>query len=285
VLVHKQPHDVWRIDYQLQAGEDPELAVSPEQVLPRVASLLAMMGETAAWSPIWISLYKANALSLERYRHGRVFFMGDAAHLLPIFGVRGANSSIDDADNLAWKLAAVIKGQAADRLLDSYCSERVAAAKENRLHGTKSTAFMAPPNFADELMRTAVLSLAEQHPKVRALINPRQTTPITYAESALNSGEAPQHGPRLGEVLREMPLADGQYLTQCVQGFTLLCVDAPHLTEPVLGLPLPSLAPAYSAGYYLVRPDGHLCAYFLPNTAGLSQKLQTALQQAQGFPP
>ncbi|HNY45522.1 MAG TPA: FAD-dependent monooxygenase, partial [Casimicrobium sp.] len=190
VLVHKQPDNVWRIDNQLQDGEDPEEAVKPENVMPRVESLLAMMGETSAWKPIWITVYKANALTLEEYRHGRVLFAGDAAHLVPIFGVRGANSGIDDADNLAWKLAYVIKGVASDALLDSYSSERVAAAHENLSYGTKSTEFMAPPSFAFDLMRKAVLSLAAKHEGVRSLINPRQTSAIAYTTSPLNAALA-----------------------------------------------------------------------------------------------
>jgi 3-(3-hydroxy-phenyl)propionate hydroxylase len=94
VLVHKQPRNVWRIDYQLREGEDPEAAIQPEHVAPRVQSLLDMMGETAPWKLIWTGLYKANALTLDRYRQGRVLLAGDAAHLLPIFGVRGANSGM-----------------------------------------------------------------------------------------------------------------------------------------------------------------------------------------------
>jgi len=89
-----------------------------------VQSLLDMMGEKASWSPVWITIYKANALSLERYRHGRVLFAGDAAHLVPIFGVRGANSGIDDADNLAWKLIEVLQGRAGAELLQTYDRER-----------------------------------------------------------------------------------------------------------------------------------------------------------------
>jgi 3-(3-hydroxy-phenyl)propionate hydroxylase len=211
VLVHKQPNNVWRIDYQLREDEDPEAAIKPENVMPRVESLLAMMGETGDWRPIWMGIYKANALTLERYRHGRVLFAGDAAHLVPIFGVRGANSGIDDADNLAWKLAFVVKGLASDRLLDSYSEERVAAARENLIHGTKSTEFMAPPSFAFDLMRRAVLGLAVEHPEVRSLINPRQTSAITYADSRLNA--APEAsaafaaGPVPGAVLAECPVS------------------------------------------------------------------------------
>ncbi|WP_062638759.1 FAD-dependent oxidoreductase [Caballeronia arationis] len=210
VLVHKQPDNVWRIDYQLRDGEDAEQAVKPENVFPRVQSLLDMMGERGDWAPIWITIYKANALTLESYRHDRVLFGGDAAHLVPIFGVRGANSGIDDADNLAWKLAFVVQGLASEGLLDSYSSERVFAAHENLSYGTKSTEFMAPPSFAFELMRKAVLSLAIKHERVRSLINPRQTSAITYNASPLNAPETMSSaftaGPVPGAVLPECPL-------------------------------------------------------------------------------
>jgi 3-(3-hydroxy-phenyl)propionate hydroxylase len=167
------------------------------------------MGETAPWNPIWIGIYKANALTLENYRHKRVLFAGDAAHLVPIFGVRGANSGIDDADNLAWKLAFVVKGLASERLLDSYSVERVAATHENLSYGTKSTEFMAPPSFAFDLMRRAVLSLAVKHPSLSSLINPRQTSAITYATSPLNvivRAEEFECGPVPGQPLPECPV-------------------------------------------------------------------------------
>jgi 3-(3-hydroxy-phenyl)propionate hydroxylase len=170
-----------------------------------------MMGETADWSPVWIGLYKANALTLDRYRHGRVLLAGDAAHLVPIFGVRGANSGIDDADNLAWKLAFVVKGLAGDELLETYSEERVGAAHENLSYGTRSTEFMAPPSFAFQLMREAVLGLAVGHPGVRSLINPRQTSAIAYRGARLNApaddDAAFAAGPAAGAVLPECPLA------------------------------------------------------------------------------
>jgi 3-(3-hydroxy-phenyl)propionate hydroxylase len=183
-------------------------------------------------------MYKAHALSLEKYRHGRVMFAGDAAHLVPIFGVRGANSGIDDADNLAWKLAFVVKGLASESLLDSYSDERVFATKENLSYGTKSTEFMAPPSFAFELMRKAVLTLAADNSQVRSLINPRQTVNITYEGSPLNSrsDQSKQFasGPGPGAVLWECPtqlvnaegVRDG-YLTDLIHpNFTLLCFTA-----------------------------------------------------------
>lgn len=186
LLMHRQPDDVWRIDYQLRADEDPIEAVKPENVLPRVKSHLDMIGETEPWECLWISLYNAKCLSLEDYRNGRVFFAGDAAHLVPIFGVRGLNSGLDDVSSLVWKLAHVIQGKAPESLLDSYSIERVAATQENIAYGAKSTEFMAPPNWAFELMRTATLRLAPVEKAVASLINPRQSTPIVYSTSPLN---------------------------------------------------------------------------------------------------
>ncbi|MDM7943031.1 MAG: FAD-dependent monooxygenase [Hydrogenophaga sp.] len=187
ILMHRQPDDVWRIDYQIRDDEDPQEAVKPENVLPRVQSHLAMIGENEPWEPLWISIYNAKCLTLPSYRHGRVVFAGDAAHLVPIFGVRGLNSGLDDAGNLAWKLARVVRGQSPHGLLDSYSTERVHATRENIAFGAKSTEFMAPPNFAFKLMREATLRLAEGDAQVRSLINPRQSTPINYPGSPLNA--------------------------------------------------------------------------------------------------
>src|SRR3546814_14838913 len=97
--MHRQPDNVWRIDYQIGDDEDAEAAVRPENVLPRVQSHLDMIGETAPWKPLWISMYNAKCLTLDSYRHGRVLFAGDAGHLVPIFGVRGLNPGLDDAGN------------------------------------------------------------------------------------------------------------------------------------------------------------------------------------------
>ncbi|WLI90741.1 FAD-dependent oxidoreductase [Massilia sp. R2A-15] len=314
VLVHKQPDNIWRIDYQVRDDESVDQAVLPENVLPRVQSLLDMMGEKGPWAPIWITMYKANALTLEKYRHGRVLFAGDAAHLVPIFGVRGANSGIDDADNAAWKLAYVIKGLADERLLDSYSSERVAAAHENLSYGTKSTEFMAPPSFAFALMRTAVLSLAEKHPAVRSLINPRQSSAIAYADSPLNAPqeEAWNAGPASGTVLPECPLTvvrDGvesvRHMTDLLgAGFTIFQFAAGEGGDTALAdVPatlvtitkrrkidasapygwdhtgrLFALYGAEAGGVYLVRPDGHVAGrWHAPSAATVLAAIERVL--------
>jgi 3-(3-hydroxy-phenyl)propionate hydroxylase len=191
ILMHRQPDNIWRVDYQVADHEDPVEAVKPENVLPRVQAHLEMIGETAPWKPLWISIYNAKCLTLQSFRSGRVLFAGDAAHLVPIFGVRGLNSGLDDAGNLAWKLALVQRGHAGDALLDSYSRERVPAARENIAFGAKSTEFMAPPHHGFALMREAALRLAMVAPDIRSLINPRQSLPVEYVDSPLNQ---PDHG-------------------------------------------------------------------------------------------
>src|SRR5690606_12253782 len=117
----------------------------------------------------WIALYKPNALNLASYRHGRVFFCGDAAHLLPVFGARGLNTGIQDSMNLAWKLALVIGGSANERLLDSFNSERIADAQKICIDATKSTRFVAPPTRGYVVMQRAILGLALHNDFVRSL--------------------------------------------------------------------------------------------------------------------
>src|SRR5690606_16650794 len=230
--MHRQPENVWRIDYQVADDEDPAEAVRPGNVLPRVQSHLDMIGETAPWKPLWISIYNAKCLSLESYRHGRVLFAGDAAHLVPIFGVRGLNSGLDDAGNLAWKLAWVLRGGAPESILDSYSNERVHAARQNIAYGAKSTEFMAPPSYGFSLMRDAALRLGLTDKSVRSLVNPRQSAPISYDDSPLNQRDGlPQAaaGTAPGQPAPEVMLQrDGQtrYLTQWFgRGFVIMGVD------------------------------------------------------------
>ncbi len=307
ILMHKQPRDIWRVDYQLRDDEDAAEAVKPEQVLPRVKAHLDWIGETGTWEPVWISSYKANCLTLEKYNHGRVLFAGDAAHLVPIFGVRGLNSGIDDSFNLAWKLAYVVKGIAAPLLLDTYSDERVFAARQNIAAGAKSTEMMAPPSHGFDLMRQAALSLAAEQPmgesSFASLVNPRQTSAITYLESRLNSASSDAIAPRvaLGAVLPEYPWksvdaggSSGMHLSeQLGKGFTILVFaeaapDLRNLPAPATVLALgarasvPALYEFFSAeeGVTIVlRPDAHVLAKFAhADLARVCAAIQSALR-------
>lgn len=236
MLMHRQPDNVWRLDYQLHPGEDAEAMTRPDKVIPVVEAHFKMLGVAdKPWHLIWSSTYRASALSLDDYVHRRVMFAGDAAHLVPIFGVRGLNSGFDDVFNLAWKLAAVIAGQSPPSLLDSYSHERHFAWRTNIMHAMKSTEFMAPPSSGFRLMRDAVLSLAGKQPQLRSLINPRQTSVIHYVVSPLNTHSADEpsfsRGPSPGEALLECKLADRNgadaYVTaQLGEGFSLLVFGA-----------------------------------------------------------
>ena len=140
-LLHRQPDNVWRLDFQLGWDADPEEEKKPENVMPRVR---AMLGEDRKVELEWCSVYTFRCRRMEKFRHGRILFVGDAAHQVSPFGARGANSGIQDTDNLLWKLKLVMDGQAPDGLLDSYSDERVTAAEENILNSTRSTDFITP---------------------------------------------------------------------------------------------------------------------------------------------
>src|SRR5690606_4822779 len=148
-------------DYQLPPGETPEQALRPESLQARIDAQLAMIGHAGApWELDWCSVYSARTLTLPDYVHGRVIFTGDAAHLLPIFGVRGANTGFQDAQSLGWHLAFVVRGLAGRKLLANHSAERVGAAREIIDEGGKSVPFMPPPTRGSALLRNAVLSLS-----------------------------------------------------------------------------------------------------------------------------
>ncbi len=313
VLMHRQPDDIWRIDYQLKAGEDTDRALTPERVQAFVQRHLDAIGEGHLhWKPVWTSVYRAGAMTLQSYRHGRILFAGNAAHALPIFGVRGLNSGFDDADNLAWKLAFVIRGHATEALLDSYSSERLEAFHINADNAMRSTEFMSPPSRGFDLLREAALSLARAHPNLARLVNPRQTHAISYTDSPLSSdGDAFACGPAAGAVLADQQMGKG-YLSDALEvpGFTLLVFDdgaafaaaleqALQQSDAVAALPWQlqrigaagtqadlegdansPVAERYGAragSVYLVRPDGHVAArWHRPQADTVRRALQRA---------
>ncbi len=188
VLMHREPNGIWRVDYQLPEGETPEEALRPESLKRRIDAQLAMIGHPGIeWEMDWSSVYSARTLTLPDYVHGSVIFTGDAAHLLPIFGVRGANTAFQDAQSLGWQLAHVVKGLGSRQLLANYSAERVGAAREIIAESGKSVRFMTPPTPGFKLLRNAVLSLSLQHEFVRPLYHWRTSRPHEYTHSMLNS--------------------------------------------------------------------------------------------------
>ncbi|MGP8119000.1 MAG: FAD-dependent monooxygenase [Xanthobacteraceae bacterium] len=229
VLVHRQPDGIWRIDFRLPDGEASEEALRPEKLGERIDAVLGMLGRKVPWQLDWATVYSANTLTLPDYVAGRVLFTGDAAHLLPIFGVRGANTGFQDCSNLAWKLALVAKGEASRSLLQSYSSERVQAAREICDEGGKSTRFMTPPSAGYRLMRDAVLSLSLSQEFPKDLLHWRTSRAHSYADSPLNSFAAEDAafagGVACGDPIRDVRLGDDDFLFDHLTGagFLLLC--------------------------------------------------------------
>lgn len=272
-LLHKQPDDIWRIDFQLGWNIDRAKEMEPANIRARVD---AMLGPDVEYELEWSSIYTFQCRRMERFRHGRVLFAGDAAHQVSPFGARGANSGVQDADNLAWKLALVVQGAAPDALLDSYDTERVFGAEENILNSTRATDFITPKTAVSKMFRNAVLDLAETVPFARTVVNSgRLSMPCTYDGSALNGPDHPAMPARTrpGSPCPDAPFGDGWLLQQFGQGFVLMTIaaDAPDLIE-AQGVKVPRLAVAPSpeitarylgeakSGVYLIRPDQHVAA-------------------------
>jgi 3-(3-hydroxy-phenyl)propionate hydroxylase len=210
-LLHKQPDDIWRIDLQLGWDADPVEERKPERVRPR---LEAMLGKDRPFELEWISIYTfqcrytIQCRRLARFVHGRVIFAGDAAHLVSPFGARGFNSGVQDIDNLAWKLAAMLADQAPEALIASYGSEREAAADENLLASTRSTDFITPKSRASRTIRDAALSLAAQVPFARNLVNSGRLSVPTIYDTPLSTPDTDVFGGTvpLGAPLPDVPL-------------------------------------------------------------------------------
>jgi 3-(3-hydroxy-phenyl)propionate hydroxylase len=268
-LLHKQPDDVWRIDLQLSPNADAEHERRPEVVRPRIEGMLGH----GDFDLEWISVYRFQCRRLERFVHGAVIFAGDAAHQVSPFGARGANSGVQDADNLGWKLAATLQGRSG--LIESYDRERSEAANENILNSTRATDFIAPRYRVEARFRNAVLALAQQTEFGKRFVNSgRLSTPTTYRDSPLSTPDdlSWAAGPPPGMPIPDAPCSNG-YLSEILgHGFTLLRRHNGNDALSVDGLPMIdapesdrilierfALTPGSA---YLIRPDRHVAARF-----------------------
>ena len=198
VIMHRQPNDIWRIDYQLAPGDDAEVETQEERIRERIAKHLTWLRHEQPWTLEWHGFYQARALALPDFVHGRVVFTGDAAHLVPIFGVRGLNSGMEDADTLVWTLSAVLRGDADPALLAAYSAERHDAWQQNVANAGKSTLVMTPGTDGYRATRDALLHLSEVRPEFSHLLDPRQSSATHARRSPLTLGAADDTGRRPG---------------------------------------------------------------------------------------
>jgi 3-(3-hydroxy-phenyl)propionate hydroxylase len=297
-LLHKQPDDIYRIDLQLGPEADPEEEKRPENVTPRIERLLGHRD----FSLDWVSVYSFQCRRLARFVHGRVVFAGDSAHVVSPFGARGGNGGIQDVDNLVWKLAMILRGDAPESLIESYDEERIHGADENIVNSARATSFMTPKTRMERLFRESVLDLAESHDFARKLVNSgRLSKPCSLAGLPLQTPADGGAGVAPGTAMPDAPVEGGWLLNQFGGGFSLMAVETeppeglPEALEPVLvtrnsthrpdsgtvlidkeGL----AAQRYGAGmWYLIRPDQHVAARFSNATA---DDIGQALARATG---
>ena len=297
-LLHKQPDDVWRIDLQLDRNADPLVEKQPDHVRPRIARMLGH----DQFDFEWISLYKFQCRRMARFVHGRVIFAGDAAHQVSPFGARGANSGLEDAENLGWKLDYVLRNASPETLLESYHVERSQAADENIRESTRSTDFMAPNSRYEARLRQAVLSLAKETEFGKRMVNGgRLSVPSTYQTSLSTAdGEEWRGGPLPGASMVDAPIAEfggaAGYLTDAFvragRRFTLVAFangEAIDRPDDVAVISVGSKGVSDSAALfaerydarpgtaYLLRPDGYVAARFRhPTRAAIAAALSRA---------
>jgi 3-(3-hydroxy-phenyl)propionate hydroxylase len=294
-LLHKQPDDVWRIDLQLGRDADAKAEQAPERVIPRLRQMLGHDDFTLEW----VSVYTFQCRRLERFVHGRVVFAGDAAHQVSPFGARGANSGIQDAENLAWKLALILKGEAPERLIESYDLERSAAADENIGHSTRSTDFIAPRSAQELRFRDATLALARHAPFAKRMVNSgRLSMPSIYETPLSTPDQDPWSGSaRLGAPLPDAPLRDRNgrplWLLEAVKGEETI-IHVPNGESPptgsrvlVIGDDLIDETGLFAQRFdaspgstYLVRPDQHLAARW---RHPVPARIESASRRLKGF--
>ncbi|MBV9163300.1 MAG: FAD-dependent monooxygenase [Pseudonocardiales bacterium] len=309
VLVHEQPDSVWRIDWQVPADFD----LAAERASGALDARIRRIVGERPYEIVWLSVYRFHERVADEFRLGRVFLVGDAAHLFAPFGARGLNSGVQDAENLAWKLAAIhhgwVSGHDAERLLDSYSQERRPAALENLRVTNATMHFLVPPDEAARARRRQLLKRAVHDADARRLIDSgKLAEPYWYLDSPLTTPypaaahfptapgiprppvpgvlcpDAPCQVPERPGVTRLRQLFGAGFVVLAARGWFSL----PGTGIPATGYALPAIDPAgvvrqmlhaAADSVHLVRPDGHLAAV-LPHLDDAA--LVAALRRACG---
>jgi 2-polyprenyl-6-methoxyphenol hydroxylase-like FAD-dependent oxidoreductase len=225
-----------------------------------------------------VAPWTASAYVAEQYRHGRIFLAGDAAHEMPPTGGFGMNTGVQDVHNLAWKLAAVLKGVASPKLLDTYNDERqpvaraiteqslINATSMGRLEQTKKNA-SARPEYLNEQGMIFGASYVSRAVVPDGTEAPCVNDPVTdYVPSARPGGRAPHvYFERDGQQASTIDVVGNGFALLTASGGQAWIEAANKLNGALplkkLAIEDDSFASAYElekSGAVLVRPDGHV---------------------------
>ncbi len=300
VLIHPQADSVWRIDWQVPPDFDLEEEKRSGGLDQRIRKIVG----TSDYEIVWLSVYRFHQRIADTFRVGRAFLAGDAAHIVSPFGARGLNSGIQDAENLAWKLAFVRHGWAAPGLLDSYNIERRAAAEENLAITGATMDFLVPPTPELWERRRQTLEAAVGNPQAREMVDSGQLAqPFDYADSPLTTPPNLETSISPGMLVPDAPVvaaAGGKTRLRLLMGrsFLVITTGDPSRLDEVGGLsPMPidvfslemlDVAGVLSATLRLpaetaaiIRPDGHLAAV----VPAAPSPVASALERAVGGAP
>jgi putative polyketide hydroxylase len=247
---------------------DPDSAAT--EAIPMIRSVVGVadLDITVCSATTW----STGAFVADRYREGRIFLVGDAAHLMPPYGGFGGNTGIADAHNLAWKLAAVCSGDAGDALLDTYESERQPITEFTLKHVMLRAGDGIGQFFRQfDQFDPNPITLGFRYPMVTAVgFDPE----LPIEDPAQPSGQPGTRAPHIllnGAISSTLDLLDPG-------AFTFLAPDASSYactlrTHPVSGVRLREIRrqeiadrhtwdrifPAPATGGLLIRPDGVIC--------------------------
>jgi 3-(3-hydroxy-phenyl)propionate hydroxylase len=268
IWYHQMADGIWRTDWQIGHLDDPDAETAPQRATERLRKLV---GPQVRFELVWVGPWRFKKRLLKRFVHGRVIFAGDAAHEHSPFGARGGNSGIQDANNLAWKLALVLEGKAAPELLQTYEEERHYAARDNTENATRSAIFIGPESDGQRVFRDAILDLAQRHAWARSWVNVgRLSVATVYADSPLNRsrGDFTSALARPGAAAPDGRFGAGYFVDRLNGEFAVAWFGAegPALSWRAIHVERKgneTLFERYGVGdtaTYVFRPDGHVLA-------------------------
>jgi 3-(3-hydroxy-phenyl)propionate hydroxylase len=284
VWQHLMADDVWRLDYQMAPNCDMKEVAREDVVRER---LKRQFGSDVDCDIVWVGPYAYRSECLDELRSGRVFFIGDSAHVVSPFGARGGNSGLQDGDNLAWKLASVVRDIASESLLDSYHTERHEAAQENVKVTNRTARFLRPADGAERVFRDAVIALAKRYAFARPLVNTgRMSLANTYTRnstaslrSIINMQNVLLDGVTLAELILR---AQGRLLVVMIGELKVNADErlahVHHAKDAAQFAAACGLADATESQFVIIRPDSYLAAH-----GNTEQALHDAVAQCLGL--